>query len=214
VTVLALIHDEDAGPGVFSGYDEVASLSLGRPPRLPLDAYDAVVVFGGEANVDEAAEHPWLVPEKVLIAELIERRIPLLGVCLGAQLIADLAGADVRPLETPEVGWHEVSGSGGLVPAQRFLSFQWHRYGFTDAPPGATELARNEVGCQAFRVGNAWAIQFHAEVDEPTILGWIRDYGPEVGLDAEALTAETATNIAAWNEFGRALCRRFLATSR
>jgi GMP synthase (glutamine-hydrolysing) len=212
VTVLALIHDEDAGPGVFSGYDEVASLSVGRPPRS--DAYDAVIVFGGDANVDEEDEHPWLVEEKAYIGDLLDRGTPLLGVCLGAQLIAEVAGADVRRLDVPEIGWHEISGSGGLVPAQRFLAFEWHRYGFVDAPPGASELARNDVGCQAFRLGNAWGIQFHAEVDEPTVLGWIRDYGPEEGVDAHALAAETAANIAAWNEFGRALCRRFLATAR
>jgi GMP synthase-like glutamine amidotransferase len=208
LTVLALIHDEDAGPGVFTGYDEVASLSLGRPPRR--DAYDAVMVFGGEANVDQEAEHPWLAEEKAWIGELLERGTPLLGVCLGAQLIAAVAGAEVGPLAEPEVGWHEVECTGG----DAILAFEWHRYGFSDAPPDATDLARNAAGCQAFRLGNAWAIQFHAEVDEPTVQGWIRDYGPEAGVDAGALAVETAANIAAWNEFGRRLCRRFLATAR
>jgi GMP synthase (glutamine-hydrolysing) len=94
------------------------------------------------------------------------------------------------------------------------LAFEWHRYGFADAPPGAVELARNDVGCQAFRLGSALGIQFHAEVDEQTVRGWIRDYGPADGVDAEALTAETAANIAEWNEYGRRLCRRFLATAR
>jgi GMP synthase-like glutamine amidotransferase len=131
---------------------------------------------------------------------------PLLGVCLGAQLIADLAGAAVERLPQPEIGWREIDGVG--------LAFEWHRYGFAQAPPGATETARNEAGCQEFRLGNAWAIQYHAEVDEPTIVGWIRDYGPAEGVDGDALEAQTKRNIAAWNEYGRALCARFLATAR
>jgi GMP synthase-like glutamine amidotransferase len=208
LTVLALIHDEDAGPGVFTGYDEVASLSLDRPPRL--SAYDAVMIFGGEANVDDA--HDWLVKEKELIRGWLEDGTPLLGVCLGAQLIADVAGGSVRRLPQPEIGWHHVSG-GGELP-ESFDAFEWHRYGFAEPPPGATELARNEAGCQAFRLGNALGIQFHAEVDEPTVTGWIRDYGPAENVDAEALKRETKEQIEGWNAFGRDLCSRFLSSLR
>jgi GMP synthase-like glutamine amidotransferase len=194
---------------VFSGYDEVASLSLGRPPRLPLDEYRAVIVFGGEANVDD--DYGWLGKERELIRDWLDGGTPLLGVCLGAQLIADVAGAGVRRLREPEIGWHEVSGDGDVLP-DRVLAFEWHRYGFDTAPPGAVELARNDAGCQAFQLGNTLAIQFHAEVDRPTVDGWIRDYGPGVGADAAALAAETEREIDWWNEFGRALCRRFLSS--
>jgi GMP synthase (glutamine-hydrolysing) len=172
------------------------------------------MVFGGEANVDDS--HDWLEDERELIRAWLEDGTPLLGVCLGAQLIADVAGADVRRLDVPEVGWHEVAGSGEdpVVRAGSYLAFEWHRYGFAAAPPGAVELARNDVGCQAFRLGNAWGIQFHAEVDGPTVEGWIRDYGPGVGADAEALAAQTARELERWNDFGRALCERFLASAR
>ena len=200
MSVLALIHDEDAGPGVFSGYDDVASFSLG--PRPARDEYGAVMIFGGEANVDDG--HDWLAEEKAWIRDLLDRDTPLLGVCLGAQLIADVAGAEVRRLPQPEVGWHEVEGVG--------LAFEWHRYGFEEPPPGAAELARNEAGCQSFRLGNSHAIQFHAEVDEPTAMGWIRDFGPEVGADAEELAAQTRREIARWNDYGRRLCEGFLSS--
>jgi GMP synthase (glutamine-hydrolysing) len=184
---------------VFSGYDELASFALGPPPSR--DTYEAVMVFGGEANVDD--DFPWLDAEKAWLRDLLARDVPVLGVCLGAQLIADLAGAEVRKLPEPEIGWHHLDGVG--------LAFEWHSYGF-ELPPGATELARNEVGCQEFRIGNAWGIQYHAEVDEPTVLGWIRDYGPGEGVDADALAAQTKQNIRRWNEYGRALCARFISS--
>jgi GMP synthase-like glutamine amidotransferase len=186
---------------VFSGYDELASFALGPPPSR--DAYEAVMVFGGEANVDD--DYPWLAAEKAWLHDLLERGTPVLGVCLGAQLIAELTGAEVRRLPVPEIGWHDVGGVG--------LAFEWHGYGF-ELPPGATELGRNEVGCQEFRLGNAWGIQFHAEVEEATVQGWIRDYGPGAGVDGKALAAETRREIGRWNEFGRDLCARFLATAR
>jgi GMP synthase-like glutamine amidotransferase len=181
----------------------VASLSLGsEPPRA-----DAVMIFGGEANVDD--DHSWLAEEKELIRGWLDDGTPLLGVCLGAQLIADVAGARVEPLEKPEVGWHRVSGDGELLPDE-FTAFEFHRYGFAQAPAGARELARNEAGCQAFSLDNALAIQFHAEVDEATALGWLRDYGPGVGADVEALTQQTKREIARWNELGRRLCEGWL----
>jgi len=160
------------------------------------------MIFGGETNVDD--DHDWLAEEKAWIHDLLERGTPLIGVCLGAQLIAEVAGARVERLPEPEVGWHELEGVG--------LAFEWHRYGFAAPPSGATELARNEAGCQAFRLGNALGIQFHAEVDEPTVMGWIRDYGPEVGVDAESLAAQTKREIDRWNDYGRRLCEDFLSS--
>jgi GMP synthase-like glutamine amidotransferase len=177
----------------------VASFSLGPEP---MGEPRKVIVFGGEANVDD--DFPWLHAEKAWLRDLLARDVPVLGVCLGAQLIAELSGAEVRELPEPEIGWHELDGIG--------LAFEWHRYGFAQPPPGATEIARNEVGCQEFRLGNAWGIQYHAEVDEPTVNGWIRDYGPDAGVDAEALAAETKRNISRWNEYGRDLCARFLSS--
>ena len=165
------------------------------------------MVFGGEANVDDA--YSWLGEEKEFIADLLSRDTPVLGVCLGAQLIADVAGSRVLRLPKPEVGWHPVHGDGDHLP-ESFTAFEFHRYGFDQPPEGATELARNEAGCQAFQLGNALAIQFHAEVDEPTALGWARDYGPGVGADVENLMSETKQHIAAWNDFGRGLCQRWL----
>ena len=194
-----------------------------RPPADPL-GYDAVLVFGGAMHVDHEDRHPWLGGEKALLRELIQQRVPLLGVCLGAQLVAQATGAVAQRASEPEIGWHdvEVTPEGATDPvlaplAPRFTAFQWHSYEFT-LPSGATPLARSDVCLQAFRLrDHVWGIQFHAEVSEQDAQAWIDDYRSDedavrIGLDPEALRARTRRSIKAWNDAGRALCKRFLAT--
>jgi GMP synthase (glutamine-hydrolysing) len=232
--VLSLIHQKNAAAGVMGecatadGHDvEEASLALGRPPSLPVSEYDAVMVFGGSMNVDETSEHPWLDEERSLIAEAIASRHPLLGVCLGAQLVAEVAGGKVGPLPGGrEIGWHEVellaaaNGDpllGGLESP--LVALEWHGYAF-GAPPGAAELARGTAGLQAFRVGDApaWGIQFHAEVTAATLAGWIAKNADEAraaGIDVELLRRRSERELPRWNEVGRKICRGFLgAVSR
>jgi GMP synthase-like glutamine amidotransferase len=210
--VLALIHQEDAAAGVFA--DEIdtldeASFALGRPPSR--DDHDATIVFGGEVNVDEEDAHPWMREEKAFIADLVAEGRPVLGVCLGAQLLAEAAGARVGPLpDGPEIGWREVERVaddpvlGALPP--RFLALEWHGY-HSGLPPGAVELARNGVGLQAFRLGDrpAWGIQFHAEVTARDLDRWTADED-----DPDPTLAGTPLEIGRWNELGRRLCRAFL----
>jgi GMP synthase-like glutamine amidotransferase len=229
VRVLSLIHQDDARAGVFadavtaSGAAlEEASLALGRPPTRPPHEYDAVMVFGGSMNVDEAAEHPWLDDERALIGELIRRERPLLGVCLGSQLVAEVAGAEVgRMPGGAEIGWHDVErlpGSDGdpVIGAlpRRFLAFEWHSYGAA-TPPGAVELARNARGLQAFRLDGApaWGIQFHAEVDAPTLAGWVENDARDEGVDPDELTRRSRGELERWNALGRTLCGAFIAAA-
>jgi GMP synthase-like glutamine amidotransferase len=210
--VLALIHQEDATSGVFAEVAadlEEASFALGRPPSV--DDHDAVMVFGGSMNVDEEDEHPWLREEKEFIRNLVAAGIPVLGVCLGSQLLAEAAGGRVAKLPHPEVGWHEVERTADDpvldVMPPRFRALEWHGYQ-SDLPPGAVELARNEVGLQAFRLDDlpAWGIQFHAEVTAAGLAKWINDEDePPAGL-----AAQSEREIARWNELGRRLCGAFL----
>jgi GMP synthase-like glutamine amidotransferase len=92
----------------------------------------------------------------------------------------------------------------------RFDAFQWHHYTY-ELPEGATELARSEVSSQAFRLGSALGIQFHAEVTAGIIESWLAD-DPDDVTDPVVLRRETAERIERWTELGRALCRRFLET--
>ena len=98
--VLAIVHQRDAGPGVFAEAVAAAAgtLDIWLPaetdaPPAAAEGYDAVMVFGGAMHVDQEAEHPWLRDEKGLLRDLLDRGTPLLGVCLGAQLVAEAAGA-------------------------------------------------------------------------------------------------------------------------
>jgi GMP synthase-like glutamine amidotransferase len=226
--VLAIVHKPDAGPGVFAEataahgdeLDEWLIAEGGDPPADP-HGYDAAIVFGGSMNVDEEADHPWLGDEKFLLRALLVNEVPLLGVCLGAQLLAEAAGEEPRRASRPEIGWHPVerTAEGAADPLIRalppaFNAFQWHGYemGIDDGEV----LARSEICAQAARFGPvAWAIQFHAEVSERDALSWIADHESRpdavaVGVEPEALTAETRARIGAWNELGHAVCTRFL----
>jgi GMP synthase (glutamine-hydrolysing) len=232
VRALAIVHQPDAGPGVFADAMRSSSVELDQwliaeepAPADPL-TYDAVLTFGGAMHADHEAEHPWLTHEKALLAELIERRVPLLGMCLGCQLVAEAAGGLARRASEPEIGWHEVELTPDAADdpilrglPQRFEAFQWHSYEAT-LPPGATPLAASSVCLQAFRIeGPAWGIQFHAEVSSGDVEHWIDDYTSDpdavrIGLDPGALRERTRASIAGWNELGRSLCGRFLDASR
>ena len=143
------------------------------PPGDPFE-YEAVITLGGAMHADQNGEHPWLAREKELLEELLAREVPLLGVCLGAQLLAQAAGATARRAAVPEIGWYEIETTddapvdhliGPLGP--RFEALEWHSYE-CQLPVGATPLARSSTCLQAYRVGErAWGIQFHAEVTAP-----------------------------------------------
>jgi GMP synthase (glutamine-hydrolysing) len=231
--VLSIVHQPDAGPGVFA--DAVARrgwevqewpISDGGPPPGPVEDFQAVMVFGGAVNADQEAVHPWLREEKQLLAALLARRTPLLGVCLGAQMLAEAAGAPARRAPEPEIGWVEVeiTGAGASDPvigplAPRLSAFEWHSYEFP-LPAGAVALARSPTCLQAFRLGErAWGLQFHAEVSAADARHWIEDYQSDadavrIGLDPDALRAETDRAIEGWNAVGRGLCERFLDVAR
>ena len=226
--ILGIVHQNDAGPGVFADAVRARAARLdtwqpaqaGEPPEDPC-AYDAVMVFGGAMHADHEDVNPWLRDVKAQLRRLLDRDVPVLGVCLGGQLLAEAAGAPARRAREPEIGWREVeltaegAGDALLAPlAPRFTAFQWHSYEFP-LPPGATPLARSPVCLQAFRLGAAVGIQFHAEVSPADAEAWIDDYRSDedavrIGLDPDALRSETRTAIGAWNEVGRAFCGRFL----
>lgn len=194
-----------------------------RPADGPApDGAAAALVFGGAMRVDQDDEHPWLPTERDWVRSLLDSGTPILGVCLGAQMLAAAAGWEIVRMPRSEIGWHhvELTPAGAADPLltvapPRFPAFQWHSY--AAAPPnGAEVLALNPACAQAYRVADrAWGIQFHAEVDTATIDHWLEDGkddedAREVQLDIENVRRRTQREIADWNELGRSLCGRFL----
>jgi GMP synthase (glutamine-hydrolysing) len=221
--VLAVIHGERVRSGIFGEVAEEQghrleewSLAWGTPLPRPLDAYGAVMVFGGAMHADQDDRHPWLREENFFLQRVLDLHLPVLGVCLGAQLLAKAAHAPVHPAREPEIGWYpvELTDAGADDPVfsrlpSRFDAFQWHYYTY-GLPACAVELARSEVCTQAFRLGDvAWGIQFHAEVTRGVVADWLDEATGE-RVDGEALTRETDHRMDAWNEIGRELSGAFL----
>jgi GMP synthase-like glutamine amidotransferase len=224
VRLLSIQHPKADEAGTFAlaareaghVYDEWCP-GVGQPAPGDPAGYDGILVLGGEQNVVDAPRLRYLQDEIALIVGALERQQPLLGVCLGAQLLAKAASAPVVPSSEPEVGWFavELTEEGrddpvlGLLPS-RFEAFQWHFYTH-GLPAGAVELARSRVCTQAFRLGeSAWGVQFHPEVTAEQVEGWIAEDAHELPVPAGDFAAETARRIADWNELGRKLCAGFL----
>jgi GMP synthase-like glutamine amidotransferase len=228
--VLAIVNEPEAGPGVFgeaaleAGHEVVewAAHTASRPPSLA--GFGAAMVLGGAMNVDEEDEHPWLRGEKRTIVELANAGTPIIGVCLGAQMVAEVLGGSAARASRPEIGWHEVEMTaaaaddpvlGELPP--RFEAFQWHSYAATP-PGGAATLAASPVSVQGYRVGDrVWGIQFHAEVTIASIEQWVAEANDpdaeRIAVDGEALLAESREKIGSWNRVGRGISARFFETA-
>jgi GMP synthase (glutamine-hydrolysing) len=224
--VLSVVHGPEARAELFEpvvvraghAIDEWSFSWDRRPPR-PLESYDAYMVFGGAMHPDQEDRHTWLPEEIAWLEQLIADRRPVLGVCLGVQLLARAAGAQVRRLDEPEIGWIDVAlnEAGAEDPVlsslpRTFPGLVWHHYTY-DVPDGAVELARTDRTTQAFRLGDAcWGVQFHPEVTGVQLERWIADF-EDPPPDPDGLRAETPQKIGAWNELGRTLCSAFLEAS-
>jgi GMP synthase (glutamine-hydrolysing) len=209
--------------------DSLASPSL---PAVLIDAWDAesswpaledvsgLVVFGGSMNCDQTDRYPWLARERALVAGAVRSGLPVLGVCLGAQLLVRALDQPVVKARTGRIGFQEIQLTGdgradpllGALP-DRAQFFQWHEDEF-GLPPGAKLLATDEEGgVQGFRFGSAWGVQFHPEVTGPELGRWF-----DVAADAEGsvwgrstveLRSEVAEHLPTAAAGGRDMFARF-----
>jgi GMP synthase (glutamine-hydrolysing) len=183
-----------------------------HPDAQPsLDGYDGIVILGGPMSANDTDRLPHLVTEMNLIEQAMQRNLPVLGICLGAQLIAKTLGAAVYPNPEKEIGWYDVSptdkaDSDPLLSKFRDSEkiFQWHGETF-DMPRSTCHLAFSTLCAnQAFRYGdNVYGFQFHLEVDEPMIHRWLalaehRNEFRELGenIDPQRIHTETPEHIA------------------
>ena len=198
-----------------------------RDPDASADIarYDALIVLGGPQMPDQGDRYPHLKFEMACIEEALNREIPVLGICLGAQLLAYTLGGGVRPMKQWEIGWYDLEPTHMAAADPLFCAlvepspvFQWHGYTF-DLPADTTQLARSDT-CenQAFRYGhNAWGLQCHLELDERLINRWLglpeyiadlENHGSRGGV--EDLRRQTHELIGQSAILGRALFGQFL----
>jgi GMP synthase (glutamine-hydrolysing) len=202
--VVAVVHNLErpflghAGPALRAAGVELDERFPREGDRLPAPGEaDGIIVMGGEQNALE----PSLAPQAALLREAPAQGVPVLGVCLGAQLLAHAHGGDVRKLPRRHLAWPELLPLpaadadpvlGALPPGA--AGVHWNEDGFS-LPDGAVELLRSPVGTgEGFRVGErAWGVQFHPELDEEALERWYATWGYALG---EAGVSEQAARAA------------------
>jgi GMP synthase (glutamine-hydrolysing) len=230
---LVIRHVEHEHIGTIAAAFERARLSYSyldvfRGQSMPedLSGYDGLIVMGGPMGVYEADRYPFLTAEMRLIRQAARASMPVLGICLGSQLIAGALGARVYPGPQKEIGWYPievVASQDDLVRdlPSRFLALHWHGDTF-DLPPGAERLFRSQLyENQGFRFGRSiYAFQFHFEVTAVMIADWLDDKGCQSeiaavpGLRAAAIRLDTQRNIAQLERLSEQVFTRFLNQSR
>lgn len=183
-----------------------------------------VVVLGGPMGVYEAGQHPFLREEQALLAERLAMDRPCVGICLGAQLLAAAAGADVFPGKNGfEVGvgtvrlTKEAAKDPVFGPLKEKLTVaHWHGDTFTPVPGGVLLASSDRYTQQAFRVGRSYGLQFHAELDAEELGQWMATASEELkerGKDVAALRAQLPKLKAAEGELWELLVRLAYAVS-
>lgn len=203
---LALIeNDPDSGPGRLTDWFPTATIVKAHAgEKLPVATdFDGLVLLGGGFMPDADEVAPWLPAERALIDAAVESGTPLLGICLGAQLLAHTCGGEVRSAYgLPEKGVTELRVSpaaasdpvfGGL-PGE-VLGVESHQDQITVLPPQAVWLmSSRRVPHQGFRVGSAaWGVQFHPEASGQRVQGWSDESIRARGFEPEQVRAEAAT---------------------
>jgi len=232
-TCLVIQHLPPEGPYLIAEALENAGIAVelcqifagGRLPAS-LDGYDGLVVMGGPMSAASDDGFTTRTAEIDLLEDALERRLPALGVCLGAQLLAIAAGGKVYPgAEGPEIGWAPVALVGeaehdllfGDLPRELTV-LHWHGDTF-DLPPGAAHLATSKAyPNQAFRSGpQAWGLQFHLEVDSSAVDAFVAAFGDEAarcGVPPEDIAMRAGSAIAGLAPARGKLLDRFAALVR
>lgn len=230
LSILIIEHERNAGASLLGerltahgARTTVAGPEAGRDIPESLADYDGLIVLGGSPGPLEDDAAPWLPRVRALMRDALDRELPLLGVCLGAQLLAVVAGGRVESARLPEVGVYgiDLTRSGEQDPllgelAGPLRSLQWHFLEVTELPADAEHLASSpRCRNQAFRVGPAaWGLQFHLEAGGRNAEAWAAGSGDEIGradTTAARVIAETRAEEPRLREVWSQVADRWLA---
>jgi GMP synthase-like glutamine amidotransferase len=207
-------HGREETPGFIQDLLDQAGIVYQIYPiyetgEIPGGDLDRLVILGGKMSVNDEEEFPWLTQEKEMIRRMVQKGRPVLGICLGAQMIGSAFGASVFPSEK-ETGWSNVTWNGrvpGIPLSGTLRVFQWHGESF-HLPTGATLLCTgNRVRNQAFLYRSALGVQFHMEMTQGIIDRWT------AGLEAsrqEAIKAEPDSSLEGSRKICQTITKAFL----
>jgi GMP synthase-like glutamine amidotransferase len=224
-------HYHTEGPGYFATYLDAGNvpwqlirLDAGEPVPADPSAHSGLVFMGGPMSVND--DLPWIAPALRLIRDAVARDLPVLGHCLGGQLIAKALGAEVTRAPVKEIGWGEVALAENPLAqewfaglAGRFDSFHWHGETF-DIPAGATRILSSRwCQNQAFALGNTLALQCHIEMTGELVRSWCASGAREIAASAaspgvqpaEAIQADLDSRLAALHRVADAAYGRWCA---
>jgi GMP synthase (glutamine-hydrolysing) len=199
----------------------------GHPVPADMKGADGLIVMGGAESVYRLDRHPYLRAEMRLIEDALKAGCPVLGVCLGSQLLAAVLGANVRRAAHREIGWYPVrlrpeAKDDRLLRrlpdefTEEFVACHWHSDIF-DLPAAAVPLASSELTeLQAFRYGeNAWGLLFHAEMTQRIVAALVAEFGEglkRVGIDGEEILASAPRHLAGLSKIAEAIFGRWAAS--
>jgi GMP synthase (glutamine-hydrolysing) len=231
--ILLLEHEKDNPEGyigtLLAEHQIATDIIRVDQERLPdPDNYSAIIAFGGAQHLYEAEKYPYFEPEKALLQASIEREQPVLGICLGAQMVASVLGGTVKRHHTSELGFYDIplNEEGKKDPLYQGLPgyqkvIHWHE-DTSDLPAGTILLASNDTTTnQAFRYGKrTYGLQYHIELDTPMLDNWLyhcglqRDIMDKFGVEAyRTFSEQLPAQFTTYQRHTRIVLENFLRIS-